>query len=59
MPFSPRHQPRDLEAETRVAQATTNDSDDYLEALEASQGSSVLVDDAAYASGLAESLSPS
>ena len=29
------------------------------EALEASQGSSVLVDDAAYASGLAESLSPS
>ena len=36
-----------------------NDSDDYLEALEASQGSSVLVDDAAYASGLAESLSPS
>jgi hypothetical protein len=49
----------DLEAGTRVAQATANDSDDYLEALEASQGSSVLVDDAAYASGLAESLSPS
>ena len=41
------------------AQATADDSDDYLEALEASQGSSVLVDDAAYASGLAESLSPS
>ena len=41
------------------AQATADDSDDDLEALEASQGSSVLVDDAAYASGLAESLSPS
>eukprot|EP01047_Picozoa_sp_COSAG01_P055563 COSAG01_NODE_6200_length_3797_cov_318.655760_6_plen_115_part_01 len=40
----------DLEAEARAAQATADDSDDYLEALEASQGSSVLVDDAAYAS---------
>eukprot|EP01047_Picozoa_sp_COSAG01_P021746 COSAG01_NODE_1271_length_10961_cov_555.935739_1_plen_96_part_00 len=50
---------RDGKSTAVEAQATADDSDDYLEALEASQGSSVLVDDAAYASGLAESLSPS